>query len=77
MQNLFIRNFRGIRKTNPICDLTSKGIVSAISCQNVELKNTQDSSNIGLYTMKGNKCIKDIGKKIIGQFESVQSGVSY
>ncbi len=77
MQNFFIRNFRGIRKTNPICDLTSKGIVSAISCQNVELKNTQDSSNIGLYTMKGNKCIKDIGKKIIGQFESVQSGVSY
>lgn len=77
MSNLFIKNFRGIRTLNPVTDLVSKGVISAVSCKNVELKHTQDSSNVAIYTVQGNKSIKDIGKKIIGQFESVQSGVSY
>ena len=77
MKNLFIRNFRGIQKTNPNSDMISQGAIAAISCQNIELKNTQDGSNIGIYTMRGNKRIKDIGKTIVGQFESIQSGVHY
>lgn len=77
MRNFFIQNFRGIRKTNPICDVYRTGTVSAISCKNVELKNTEDSSNVGIFTVNGNKCVKDTGKTVIGQFESIQSGVSY
>ena len=77
MKNFFIQNFRGIRKTCPICDIDSTGTVSAIVCKNVELKNTEDSANVGIFTVKGNKSVKEIDKKIIGQFESVQSGVSY
>ena len=77
MSDFFIQNFRGIRKQKPICNLVSEGVVSAITCQNVELKNTEDSSNVAIFTVKGNKCVKDVGKKVIGQFESVQSGVSY
>ena len=44
MRNLFIQNFRGIRKTKPICDVYSKGVISAVSCQNVELNNAQDNA---------------------------------
>lgn len=77
MSDLFIENFRGIRKINPVCDVVSSGVISAISCKNVELKNTQDGKNVAIFTAKGNKCVKNIGKSVIGQFESVQNGVSY
>ena len=77
MSDLFIENFRGIRKINPVCDVVSSGVISAISCKNVEIKNTQDGKNVAIFTAKGNKCVKNIGKSVIGQFESVQNGVSY
>ena len=39
MSDLFIQNFRGIRKINPVCDVVASGVISAVNCQNVELKN--------------------------------------
>lgn len=77
MQNLFIENFRGIRQCTPIADVSSSGTISAVICSNVELKNTENGHNIGIFTAKGNKAVKDIGKTVVGQFESVQNGVSY
>lgn len=77
MQTLFIENFRGIRYCNPVVDVTSSGTVSAAKCSNVELKNTENSRNIALFTAKGNKAIKDVGKRVVGQFESMQNGTSY
>lgn len=77
MQTLFIENFRGIRYCNPVVDVTSSGTVSATKCSNVELKNTENSRNIALFTAKGNKAIKDVGKRVVGQFESMQNGTSY
>lgn len=77
MDNLFIENFRGIRRLNPVADVVSTGTISAVSCCNVDLYNTESNANIAIFTAKGNKAVKDVGKKVIGQFESVQNGVSY
>jgi hypothetical protein len=77
MQNLFIQNFRGIRKVNPVVDVAGAGIISAVTSSNVELKYTENGDNVGIFTAKGNKAIKDIEKTVIGQFESVQSGITY
>lgn len=77
MQNLFIDNFRGIRKVNPVVDVLADGAVSAAACSNVELKYTQNGDNVGIFTAPGNKAVADFEKKIIRQFESVQGGVSY
>ena len=77
MQNLFIQNFRGIRRVNPVVEVSSQGIISAVSCCNVELKYTENGENIGIFTAAGNKAVADVGKKVIRQFESVQGGVSY
>ena len=72
MRNLFIQNFRGIRKTKPICDVYSKGVISAVSCQNVELNNAQDNANLAICTVKGNKAIQDIGQTVIEHSQTVQ-----
>ena len=77
MTDLQIQNFRGIRNINPIADLSSTKSISAVECTNVELKNTEHGANIALYSSKGNKMIKKIGQKVVGQFESVQNGVLY
>lgn len=77
MQNLFIQNFRGIRKVNPIVDVETQGVISAVVCKNVELNFTENGDNVGINTTSGNKSIVDFDKQVIGQFESVQSGVSY
>ena len=77
MQNLFIQNFRGIRKVNPVVDVVGSGIISAVKSTNIELTYTENGDNIGIFTAKGNKAVKDIGKTVIAQFESVQSGVTY
>ena len=77
LNTLFIDNFRGIRKFNPVADLLSSGVVSALNCQNVELTNTEHSKNLAIFTAKGNKAVKDIGQKVVGQFESIQNGTSY
>lgn len=79
MRNLFIERFCGIRHVNGISDIHSKGMISAVECRNVELQYTEKGGNIAIFSTTGNKEFKDLGegKKIIGQFESVQGGVSY
>lgn len=77
MGDVFIENFRGIRKLNPVSDVANSGIISAVACCNIDLKNTENNGNLAIFTTKGNKMVKDIGKTVIGQFESVQNGVSY
>ena len=79
MQDLFIQNFRGIRKVNPIVDVSTRGMISAVSCQNVELHYTENGENVGIFTTKGNRAIKELdeGLTVIGQFESIQGGVRY
>lgn len=77
MGEIFIENFRGIRGINPVVDVLGSGTISAVTCCNVELKNTQNSTNVAIFTVKGNKMVKDIGKTVVGQFESVQNGVTY
>ena len=77
MQDVHIQSFKGIRKVNPVVDVVASGVVSAVNCRNVELRYTQNGDNVGIFTTKGNKAVKDIGKTIIGQFESIQSGVAY
>lgn len=77
MQNLFIQNFRGVRRVNPVVDVQAEGIISAVSCVNTELKYTENGANVGIFTAQGNKAVADLGKNVIRQFESVQGGVSY
>lgn len=77
MGELFIENFRGLRGINPVVDVVGSGTISAVTCRNVELKNVENSTNVAIFTTKGNKMVKDIGKTVIGQFESVQNGVAY
>ena len=48
MQDLFMQNFRGIRKVNPVVDVQSAGIISAVSCRNVELKYTENGDNVAV-----------------------------
>jgi hypothetical protein len=77
MQDLFIQNFRGIRKVNPVVDVVNQGVISACVCKNIDLNYTENGDNVGISTTLGNKKIIDFEKNVIGQFESVQSGVSY
>ncbi len=77
MQDIFIQNFRGIRKVNPVADVQNQGIISAVKLKNVDLKYTENGNNIGIFTAKGNKAVADVGKTIIRQFESVQNGIYY
>ena len=53
MQNLFIQNFRGVRRVNPVVDVQAEGIISAVSCVNTELKYTENGANVGVFTAPG------------------------
>lgn len=77
--NLFIDKFRGIRAVNPLVDVVQTGVMSALSCSNVELKYSRNGNNVGIYTMKGNREISELlpAKEICGIWESVQQGVRH
>ncbi len=77
MGNIFIENFRGIRRVDSLTDVVAGGTISAVSCRNVELKNCEDNAHVAIVSMKGNKAVKDIGKKVVGQFESTQNGKTW
>jgi hypothetical protein len=77
MKDLFIENFGGIRQTRAVTDLCRTGKISAVSCRNVELKYTQKSGNVAIFSTHGNKVVCELEQKIVGQFESVQNGVFY
>ncbi|MDR2902193.1 MAG: hypothetical protein LBU87_03705 [Lactobacillales bacterium] len=75
--NLKVDRFLGIRLLNPIVDMQN-GYLSAYDAKNVELRYAETSSNVGIYSMKGRQKIATLeGKKIIGQWESIQLGVRY
>ncbi len=76
--DIFINKFKGIRAVNPSVEVLSSGIMSAVSCQNVELKYSHNGDNVGIYTMKGNMKIAELpGMEICGMWESVQCGRKY
>lgn len=77
MADLFINNFRGIRKVNPVVDVVTSGVISAVKCSNVELYYTENGDNVGIRAAKGNKSVVTAPHQVIGQFESVQGSVSY
>jgi len=69
-------SFKGIREQNGI---NSGGVISAITCNNVEIFPTEIGSDTGIKSMKGNTLLYTLptGYKIIGIFKSEQDGVPY
>lgn len=77
MMDLAIQNFRGIRAVNPVVDVNGRGIISAVTCRNVELHYSENGDNVGIFTAKGNLIVATCPHKVVGQWESVQNRVSY
>lgn len=77
MMDLTIQNFRGIRAVNPVVDVVNRGIISAVTCRNVELHYSENGDNVGIFTAKGNMAVATCPHKVVGQWESVQNRVSY
>lgn len=75
--DLAIQNFRGIRKVNPVVDVVSGAVLSAVTCRNTELRYTEKGNNVGIFTAAGNQIVSACPNKIIGQWESVQNRVTY
>lgn len=71
-----ITKFKGIREQNGI---SSGGVISAITCQNVQIIPTENGDNTGIKTMDGNVTIYSVpsGYEVIGIFKSNQDGIDY
>jgi hypothetical protein len=69
-------SFKGIREFN---GLNSGGMISAITCQNVELQPNQIGSEVGIKTVSGNALAYELptGYKVIEMFKSLQEGITY
>lgn len=67
--DLAIQNFRGIRKVNPVVDVVSGAVLSAVTCRNTELRYTEKGNNVGIFTAAGNQIVSACPNKIIGQWE--------
>lgn len=69
-------SFKGIRELNGV---NAGGVISALECSNVELVQTEIGSSTGIKTMSGNtaKYALDLGYTVIGDWESIQDGISY
>ena len=69
-------SFKGIREQNGV---NAGGVISAISCKNVEIYPTEIGDNTGIRSMKGNTLLYTLpsGFDIKGIFESEQDGVKY
>ena len=77
LEPLVYEKFRGIREFNGV---NYGGEISAITCDNVELVQTEIGNNTGIKTMAGNATlytITDEGYKIKGVFASEQDNVIY
>lgn len=68
--------FKGIREQNGV---NSGGIISAITCQNVQIIPAETANYTGIKTMDGNVTLFSVptGYEIIGIFRSNQDGVDY
>ena len=51
--DLAIQNFRGIRKVNPVVDVVSGVVLSAVTCSNTGLCYTEKGNNVGIFTAAG------------------------
>jgi hypothetical protein len=76
VEPLIVEQFKGIREYNGI---NSGGVLSAITCENVELVNSEIGSNTGIKTMEGNTVKYSLpeGYSIKGIFNSNQEGIDY
>jgi hypothetical protein len=78
--NLFIGNFKGIRKLNQLADLTVEGVISAVVSENVELRRGEDGAGAGIGSMPGNTIVASLADESLtigGDFETVQQGKKY
>ena len=73
---LIYEKFKGIREYNGV---NANGEISAITCNNVELVQTEIGSNTGIKSMDGNYIAYFLpqGYKVKGIFKSLQEGVEY
>lgn len=73
---LIFNNFKGIREFNGV---NAGGEISAITCSNVELVQTEIGNNTGIKSMYGNSIIYTLpeGYNTIGIFKSSQDGINY
>lgn len=76
MDAQIFQSFKGIRELNGV---NAGGEISALTCNNVELVQTEIGSGVGIKTMDGNAAIYTLpsGYKIKGIFQSLQEGVTY
>ena len=51
--DLAIQNFRVIRKVNPVVDVVSGVVLSAVTCRNTGLCYTEKGNNVGIFTAAG------------------------
>lgn len=76
IEPLIFEKFKGIREYNGV---NSNGEISAITCSNVELVQTEIGNNTGIKSMYGNSIIYSLPPeyKVIGIFKSQQEGIEY
>lgn len=73
---LIYDQFKGIREFNGV---NAGNQISAITCNNVELVQTEIGNNTGIRSMSGNAVIHalPLGYKALGIFKTVQDGITY
>lgn len=76
IEPLIFEKFKGIREYNGV---NANGEISAITCSNVELVQTEIGANTGIKSMYGNSVAYSLpqGYKTIGIFKSQQEGIDY
>lgn len=76
IEPLIFEKFKGIREFNGV---NAAGEISAITCSNVELVQTEIGANTGIKSMYGNSIVYQlpVGFKTIGIFKSQQEGIDY
>lgn len=76
IEPLIFEKFKGIREYNGV---NSNGEISAITCSNVELVQTEIGNKTGIKSMYGNTVVYSLpeGYKTIGIFKSAQGGIDY
>lgn len=76
VESQIFESFKGIREYN---GQNSGGVITALSCKNVELVQSEIGSATGIRSMLGNGLMYQLPKdyKVINAFESIQDDVHY
>lgn len=76
IEPLIFEKFKGIREYNGV---NAGGEISAITCSNVELVQTEIGNKTGIKSMFGNTIVYTLpeGYKTVGLFKSTQDGIDY